>query len=357
MNIYINGRFFEYNLTGVVRYSIAVLEEIDNLLSDDKYKLFKVYLLLPPNISYINKYKNIKVKSVGIHNGAYWEQWDLVNYSKNGWIISLASTGPILKRKQLLIMHDAKVAKKWKTDAGFIQRYFLFFMGLILGKTLKKIITISQYAKTEIEQYFYINPSKIAVAYEGYEHILKINENKNTLDKYILNKKQYILAVGGGIAKNNILTAKAMQLINKKNIKLVLTGNIPENVLIKLKSYENVKLIGRVSDEDLVSLYRNAICLCFPSVAEGFGIPPVEAMALDCPVIVSDRDSLPEVCGKAALYCNPNDVNSLARQLNLIITDKNIEKQLIEEGKKNLKRFSWKKTAKIILNEMLKIVN
>ena len=172
-----------------------------------------------------------------------------------------------------------------------------------------------------------------------------------------MNKKQYILAVGGGSAKNNILTAKAMQLINKKNIKLVLTGNIPDNVLAKLNLYENVKLIGRVTDEELVSLYKNALCLCFPSVAEGFGIPPVEAMALNCPVIVSDRDSLPEVCGKAALYCDPNDVNSLAKQLNLIITDKNVEKFLIEKGKENLKRFSWKKTAKIILDEMLKIVN
>lgn len=357
MNIYINGRFFEYNLTGVVRYSIAVLEEIDKLLSDNKYKLFKVCLLLPPDINHISGYKNIKVKRVGIHSGAYWEQWDILHYSKDGWLISLSSTGPILKRKQLLVMHDAKVARKWKTDARLKQRYFLFCMGLILGKMLKKIITISEYAKSELERYFYINPSKITIAYEGYEHILRINENKNTLDKYNLNKKQYILAVGGGSAKNNILTAKAMQLINKKNIKLVLTGNIPDNVLAKLNLYENVKLIGRVTDEELVSLYKNALCLCFPSVAEGFGIPPVEAMALNCPVIVSDRDSLPEVCGKAALYCDPNDVNSLAKQLNLIITDKNVEKFLIEKGKENLKRFSWKKTAKIILDEMLKIVN
>lgn len=357
MNVYINGRFLEYNLTGVVRYSMAVLEEVDKLLNNDKYKFLKICLLLPPNVNYINRYENIEVKNVGTHNGAYWEQWEILHYAKDGWMLSLASTGPILKRKQIIVMHDAKMARKWKSDASFKQRYFLFFMGLILGKTLKKIITISQYAKTELKQYFYIKPSKIIVAYEGYEHILKIEEDKNTLDKYSLNKKQYILAVGGGSAKNNILTVKAMQLINKKNIKLVLTGNIPINVLIKLKSYENVKLIGRVSDEELVSLYKNALCLCFPSVAEGFGIPPVEAMALDCPVIVSDRDSLPEVCGKAALYCNPNDVNSLAKQLNLIIANKNVEKQLIEEGRKNIKRFSWKKTAEMILDEMLKVIN
>lgn len=357
MNIYVNGRFFEYNLTGVVRYSIAVLEEIDKLLNNNKYRFLKICLLLPPNVNHITKYENIEVKKVGTHNGAYWEQWDILHYTKDGWLLSLASTGPILKRKQIIVMHDAKMARKWKSDARFRQRYFLFCMGLILGKTLKKIITISQYAKIELEQYFYINPSKITVAYEGYEHILKIEEDKNTLNKYFLNKKQYILAVGGGSAKNNILTVKAMQLINKKNIKLVLTGNIPENVLTKLKSYENVELIGRVSDEELVSLYKNALCLCFPSIAEGFGIPPVEAMALGCPVIVSDRDSLPEVCGKAALYCNPNDVNSLVKQLNLIVTNKNIGKQLVEEGEKNLKRFSWKKTAKIILDETLKVIN
>lgn len=352
MKIYINGRFLEYNLTGVVRYSLAVLNELDKIINNN----IEFCLLVPPNVNIPISFKNIVIKNVGVNNGALWEQYDILKYSKDGWLLSLASTGPILKKRQIIVMHDAKMARKWKSDASFKQRYFLFFMGIFLGKLLKRIITISNYAKKELVNYFYINPSKITVAFEGYEHILNIEEDNNILYKYNLKNNNFILAVGGGSAKNNLLTAKAMQLIDNKNIKLVLTGNIPNNVKDNLKKYNNVELIGRVTDEELVSLYKNAICLCFPSVAEGFGIPPIEAMALGCPVIVSNRDSLPEVCGEAALYCDVNDVNSLVKQLNLVINNEEVRDKLIEKGKLNLKRFSWEKTSKIILNEIKKTI-
>ena len=357
MQIYINGRFLEYKLTGVVRYSLSVLEKIDSMLNLPEYSSFNFCLLLPQKISCPKNFNNIKIKNVGINHGSLWEQIDLLFFSKNGWLLSLASTGSILKKRQLVVLHDAKMATSWKSDARFIQRYFLYLMGIVLGIRLKKIITISKYAKEELKKYFYIREDKITIGYEGYEHIINIKEDNSILEKYNLKYKSFVLAVGGGSAKKNLFTAMALKKCSNSDVPLVISGNIPVEVLTKLNEYNNIIIIGRVSDNELVSLYKNALCLCFPSIAEGFGIPPIEAMALNCPVIVSNRDSLPEVCGNAALYCDPDNIKSLVIQLEKIINNKALAIELCEKGQKNIKRFSWEKTSKIILNELIKIIS
>src|SRR5438105_7080560 len=102
---------------------------------------------------------------------------------------------------------------------------------------------------------------------------------------------------------------------------------------------------GYVTDGELRALYENAACFIFPSFYEGFGLPPLEAMHCGCPVIVSDRASLPEVCGEAAVYCDPDDPADIARQLRLVLTSSALRRELREAGLARARSFGWQRSA------------
>ena len=103
--------------------------------------------------------------------------------------------------------------------------------------------------------------------------------------------------------------------------------------------------VGYVSDGELRALYENAVCFVFPSLYEGFGLPPLEAMHCGCPVIVSRCASLPEICGDAALYCDPNDPADLAAQIRVLAQSPSLRTELREAGLARVQRFTWKQSA------------
>ena len=107
----------------------------------------------------------------------------------------------------------------------------------------------------------------------------------------------------------------------------------------------NVKHLGRVNDDDLAYLYRQALCLVFPSKTEGFGLPVLEAMALGCPVISSDAASLPEVCGEAALYASPDDAATWLAAIGRLVAEPMLREILSGAGPKRSKAFSWRQGA------------
>ena len=107
-----------------------------------------------------------------------------------------------------------------------------------------------------------------------------------------------------------------------------------------------------MTDGELRALYESATCFVFPSFYEGFGLPPLEAMHCGCPVVVSDRAALPEVCGSAAVYCDPDDPADIAKQLRLVLTSPTLRSELRAAGIERARQFSWRKSA-AQLNELL----
>lgn len=345
--LYINGRCLERKLTGVERYTLAVLNELDKCL--EKYNL-KTYLLLPNSDKYDLHYKNIEIKKVGFLHGVFWEQLELPFYARRGYLLSLHSIAPLLKKNQIMVMHDAKVSRKGDTDESEANRLFHYILSILLGKFLNTIITITEFAKDDISQGFYIKKNKIKVVLGGADlKYKKIDSYPSFYDKYNFRNFQYVLGVGGGSKKNNELTAKAVELINKENVYFVLAGSVPDIVKRELEHYKHTIMLGRVSDDELRWLYQNALCMSFPSIVEGFGRPPLEAMLNGCPVIASRCQAVPEVCGNAALYINETDPNDVKEKIEMIMSSSECTKQLIDLGKQNLKRFNWKKTAEDIL--------
>lgn len=116
---------------------------------------------------------------------------------------------------------------------------------------------------------------------------------------------------------------------------------------------KNAKYLGYVSDEQLKGLYQNALCFVFPSRYEGFGIPPLEAMAMGCPVVVSDIAAIREVCGDAATYFDPSNADQLAKQLVAITSDGNSKERWGSKGIQRSQLFSWRKSAARVADHLI----
>ena len=109
--------------------------------------------------------------------------------------------------------------------------------------------------------------------------------------------------------------------------------------------------------EDLIKLYRSASCFVFPSFYESFGFPPLEAMACGCPVVVSNAGSLPEICGDAAVYCDPFNANDIAEKIMLVITNETLQEELRQKGMAQAKKFSWERCARETFAVIEKVLN
>lgn len=221
-------------------------------------------------------------------------------------------------------------------------------------KRIKKtdvIITISKYVEREAREILNIRDGRVVTIHLGYNNIFKAigNEKAETRPS-----EDYILFVGSIEPRKNLIRLLNAYLLLpeyiRKGFKLLLAGfkgwenkEIVE-LLGKLKG--RVSYLGYVNNEELANLYRDASCFVYPSLYEGFGLPPLEAMACGCPVIISNVASLPEVCGDAGYYVDPYDVESIAEGICKALTDESLRQSLIRKGLERAKLFSWEKAAK-----------
>jgi glycosyltransferase involved in cell wall biosynthesis len=233
------------------------------------------------------------------------------------------------------------------------------YNSIFFPKTLTyadSIIAVSNNTKSDIMHHFGIPEDKITVIYHGID---KQFRPQNKLDIISLREKlgisdPYILYVGTLEPRKNItFLLKAFFQFNKthKNYKLVITGskgwkyaNIFKMVR-DLQLDKEVLFTGYLEYSDLPALYSGASIFVYPSLYEGFGLPPLEAMACGCPVITSNISSLPEIVGDAGVLINPNDILQLVENLEKILVDEELRTELIQKGLERSKLFTWKKCA------------
>jgi glycosyltransferase involved in cell wall biosynthesis len=223
-------------------------------------------------------------------------------------------------------------------------------------KKAARIIAVSQATKKDLMYYLGTPEERISVIYEGIDRaVFKPLAHPNKFGY------PYILFVGSEHPRKNLPTLlRAFKRLEEqpqfKNLKLVKVGkaggrevNFREKnmeVINSLNLNSKVVFTETISVEDLRAYYCGAQCFVLPSMYEGFGLPPLEAMACGCPVITSDGSSLPEVVNEAAIKVTPQDVEGLATVLEKVLTDQELRKRLIDKGMKRAARFSWEQTAK-----------
>ena len=228
-------------------------------------------------------------------------------------------------------------------------------------KKSDKVITDSFFSRNEIIKHIPTEEKEIKTLYcgindEALRNYIDPVHKENIKLKYNLPEKYFLYVGSAKHHKNLISVLRAFRLLlqDYSNQKLIVIGVKPDEFFnnkefVSLK--EGVILPGYIPDTELPAIYANALCLVFPSLYEGFGIPPLEAMSCGCPVIASNVTSIPEVCNDAALYFDPLNIEEIASTMKKIIEDERTVSQLKEKGFNNLKRFTWQIFAENLKNE------
>jgi len=229
--------------------------------------------------------------------------------------------------------------------------YANLFLKIIVPRT-RHILTVSEHTKKDMIQHLQLPESKITVIPLAPDVCFTPSTSP---PQVLTDQRPYFLYIGNiKEFKNTPFLLKAFSTfrkINGETIDLVLVGkNFIPTMTEALTHQPGVRWLNYVPLNDLPDLYRGATAFIFPSLYEGFGLPPLEAMACGTPVITSNRASLPEVMGDAALFIDPEQEESLVSAMIKIVTTPLLRKQMVEKGLQRASLFSWKKTAEKTLN-------
>lgn len=325
------------------------------LIFDERVLAHKIHTGVENYTKYILKYllKKIKINEV-IPNSTnkylshLWTHF-ILPFKKGDILFCPANIAPIFvpKSKKLIVtLHDVAFITYHKSFSKFFRIYYNFVIPIVIQRA-DKIITISNVSKSEIIKYYPNAKDKIEVIPLGIDKKYKILNN--------IKKDNQILYVGSmNERKNFVSVIKAFELLNDKSCKLIMVGNFSSNFDLDEQTNEmldNAKLNKdiifklNISDTELVKIYNQSKLLVFPSLYEGFGLPPLEAMACGTPVITSNISSMPEVCANAAIYCNPHNIGDIKDKIELVLYGESLQKNLIKKGLKKASEFSWEKSA------------
>jgi glycosyltransferase involved in cell wall biosynthesis len=253
-------------------------------------------------------------------------------------------------------------------ELSFVKRmYAKIFYQFAVNKDI--IFTISDFSKSEIVKFTKCKPQKIIIAkcaidkdhFRKLDKELSTNKTSPEIENY--KNDNYVLFTGNVKPHKNLTRALlAFEEVakNQTNLKFLIVGKrdnfiTGDNKIFKLVEespflIERVKFTGRISDLNLAFLYKHAKAFLFPSLYEGFGLPPLEAMIFGCPVIASREGSLPEVCGDAAYYCDAYDVEDISRAIVQVLSNEALKKDLITKGFLKVEEYDWAIFNNSILN-------
>ena len=217
-----------------------------------------------------------------------------------------------------------------------------------IGKKSEYIIAPSEYTRKEYIDFSGIDPEKVVLTYESADKI-----TDSPVSYVDLQNKKYIMYVGQQSAHKNLrrLMSAHQQLLKlMPELQLVFVGGINNHgelnkAWAEENNYKNIVFTGFAPDAQLAWLYQHCAAYVFPSLMEGFGLPALEAMHYNTPVVSSNATCMPEVLGEAAVYFDPKNVDEMASQIKKVLLEPALQKKLIVNGKKQLKKYSWKRMA------------
>jgi glycosyltransferase involved in cell wall biosynthesis len=365
MKIGIDARIYGPGFTGIGRY---VSELVSNLLKIDSENEYVVFMNSPEYESFTPSAKNVKKVLVNARHYSFAEQFRFSKLLKKEKVDVMHFThfnAPIFyKGASIVTIHDLTLHfYPGKKMTSFYRRLAYQLVIRSVTKRAKKIIAVSENTKNDLAKILKIPADKATVIYEGvdesFNEAADENAKKEIAKKYGI-IKPFLLYTGVWRSHKNLVNLiKAFSYL-KKNAdfdgQIVITGK-EDPLYVEIRSTikdlgleSDIVFTGMVPDSDLPVLYSAAKIYVFPSLYEGFGLPPLEAMACGTPVAASKAACIPEVCGQDnAVFFDPYDPVDMSDAILKIWLNEELRQKLIANGRARVKEFSWKKMAKDIL--------
>lgn len=349
-DIYINGRFMTQPLSGVQRFALEISAAFARVSAADGYP---TPVMLTPNAALLEESASERpLRTVGRRRGQLWEQLDLPKAIRNGVLISLGNTAPLFGKNRIVIIHDAGVFSQPNSYSWKFRTWYRFLLTM-LRYSGARLVTVSRFSRNELSRYLHIPAEHISIISEGSEHIKNLPADTSILTKHSLHAQGFVLAVGNLAPHKNLAQlgplAEALAL---RGTPLVISGSVNKAVFNAQGQQtlpEAAIYVGRVSDQELRALYEAAACFIFPSLYEGFGLPPLEAMCCGCPVVAADIPVLHEICGDAATYVNPHNADAITRGVMHILDTPAKAQEMRQAGLARAATFTWEKAARSLL--------
>ncbi len=356
----VNARFLCQEVTGTQRFAINISRELKKLRPDTIF-------LAPPDITNLATAQELRPKIIGdksyrlrkrlgLPASLFWEQYTLPRFlANNGYprLLNLVNQAPLPYSNNFITIHDLA----FKLHPQFFSRRFSAYYNFMiprLSRRARHIFTVSRHSKADICRHFLIPGNKLTVIYNATD--FEPSEDGPPC------QPPYILSVGSLEPRKNISRLiSAFTKLGRQDIRLVITGKASgkifrEDPLLDASNGrdcgKNIYFTGYLDDRELARYYTNALLFCYPSLYEGFGLPPLEAQACGCPVLLSDRSALPEVFGDSAIYCDPEDIADIADKLRKLIDDSGLRARLKQAGYANCRRFNWHDATTKILEHL-----
>ncbi|OGI28558.1 MAG: hypothetical protein A2288_03420 [Candidatus Moranbacteria bacterium RIFOXYA12_FULL_44_15] len=367
MRIGIDARFYGPIGKGLGRYTQKLVENLEKIDSVNEYFIF----LRKQNFEdYVPKNKNFQ-KILADYRWYTWQeqiffprllkkyQLDLLHFPH--FNVPLFYRGKsVVTIHDLILIHFPTVRNS--TLSPFLYKLKFLAYKMVIKSAIRRsnrVIAVSKFTKKDIlENYPEAPNEKVVVTYEACEDycLLSPEKDQEILLKYGI-MKPYILYVGNAYPHKNlerlVLAFKKARGANE-DLKLVLVGRM-DYFYARLKDFTEKKKVpgvvfaGYVPDYELDTIFHSSLAYIFPSLYEGFGLPPLEAMAKGTPVFSSDHPCMKEILGDSACYFNAKNTDVIAETINLILRDGKLREKLIEKGYKKIREYSWKKMAEMTL--------
>jgi glycosyltransferase involved in cell wall biosynthesis len=349
--IYINGRFTTQRLTGVQRVAQELVAALDRRLLRGT-SMPGCTLLLPPT-GVPPTLARLPVRVVpGPRRPHLWEQGALPRAARGALLLNLCGAAPAwFAGHQACVLHDAAVFDHPEAySAAFVRWYRWLFRRHARRGT--RLITVSAFSRGRLAAALGVPLERFAVIPLAADHMARASADSALLQAHGLDRMPFLLAVGSGNPTKRLdRLVRAWSGLGRDNARLVIAGGLNPRVFAGagLPAAAGVVVLGPVDDAALKALYRAAAGLVFPSVYEGFGLPPLEAMACGCPVAAARTASLPEVCGDAALMFDPDDEAALAAAMRALLDDADLRRRLRASGLARAAGFRWDDSAAALL--------